>query len=151
MKKSFLAVGLSLLLACAGVAHAQGEKPADELGPVAEWVLKDGLKKTLDDEIALRLGMGEANVAIRHKGYRTTSDNMRHAFQIATKGNVIVLELLDAKNNGMIWRTTRAGVLLMTLRRDGDKMKVEPNSHTAKEFEAEKQYFLSKIPVVARH
>ena len=152
MKQSILAVSVVVMVAIAGkpeLAQAQAEKSADELGPVAEWVLKDGLDKTLDDAVTLRLGLGDAGVGIRHKGYRTTGDDMRHAFAVIPKGNTIVMSHTDADNNGYIWRTTRAGVLLMTLKRDGTAMKVIPNSQSAAAFEAEKKYFLSKVAVTA--
>ena len=148
MKNSFLAI-LAVFLAFAGAAQAQTEKSGDELGPVAEWVLKAGLDKTLEQAVSLRVGLDD-EMAVRHKGYRTTSDDMRHAFAIAPKGNVIFMSYIDAGNNGYIWRTTRAGVLLMTLKRDGTAMKVVPNSQANDKFEAEKKYFLSKIPVVAK-
>jgi len=134
----------------------------EELGRVlpadlADLVLWEVADLALEDELRVgprRVGVRvvglDDEMAVRHKGFRTTSDDMRHAFAIAPKGNVIFISYVDADNNGYIWRTTRAGVLLMTLKRDGTAMKVVPNSQAAAKFEDEKKYFLSKIPVVAK-
>jgi hypothetical protein len=149
MKKTIVSIAVMLVLSLLGTpVLAQTEKTADELGPVAEWVLKEGLEKTLDESITLRIGL-DGPIPIRHKGYRTTADDLRHAFAIAPKGNAIFLSQIDADSKGYIWRTTRAGVLLMTLKQEGSAMKVVPNSQAAAQFAEEKKYFLSKIPVMA--
>jgi hypothetical protein len=148
MKNSIVSVAVIVVLSLLGTPAPAQEKSADELGPVAEWVLKEGIDKTLDEAITLRIGL-DGTIPIRHKGYRTTADDLRHAFAIAPKGNSIFISQMDANRNGYIWRTTRAGVLLMTLKQEGSTMKVVPNSQAAAKFAEEKSYFLSKIPLVA--
>ena len=148
MKNSIVSVAVILVLSLLGTPASAQDKSADELGAVAEWVLKEGIDKTLDEAVVLRIGL-DGTIPVRHKGYRTTADDLRHAFAITPKGQAIFISQMDAANNGYIWRTTRAGVLLMTLKQEGGTIKVVPNSQAAAKFAEEKAYFLSKIPVIA--
>lgn len=121
------------------------QAPAEALDAVAAWLLSEGKEKTLAADIARALGYSDP-VSIKQKGYQS-DDGMKHFAMINTqKTNELILVYQTAASVGYVWRTDRAGKLLVTVKTGGGSATQVDNSAAAADFEAQKSYFIAKVP-----
>ena len=146
LRRSAAILGILAMLLQPQGPRAFGASPRPELGALADWVAATGKLHEVDPALAVPLGLGTGPIAVRQRAFRT-EDQLIHVVALAEGGKgEILLALFAPDRTGYVWRTTRYGVLLVTLHQaPGGIEELVPNLEAAAEFRAEKGFFLARL------
>ena len=127
-----------------------GAVPAAQkpLAPLISFVLKEGKPDNAEVYILQNLGLGNKDIPVIQKGWKSSSDKMTHMVAVSAKNQEDVLIFLFNENiDGVCWLTSKSGEVRSTVAfsRSSHTSHVIANEVDLKAFEREKKYLLGKV------
>jgi len=153
---------LVFVISLAGITlKAQNAAPTSpysdqaELSKVEEWVTSQGAVESIAAEIAATLGLGSDRLPVKLKSFRTSNDDVSHAFAVSTnpiQKGIVLSALKTIEDNkmqiyslGTAWLTDRSGTIHRTIELNASGARVVSNNSHAAEFKDIKAFFLKKL------
>jgi hypothetical protein len=143
------------LLSLAWVAHGQtatNNLPIlanpNALDPLISLVLNEGKPNNAEVYIVQNLGLGDRDIPVMQKGWKSSSDRMNHLVTVSTKNHDDVLLFLFNENiEGVCWLTSKSGQVRATVAfsRGPHTSRVIANELDLQAFEREKKYLMGKV------
>ncbi len=158
MNRTFSLSLFLMSLVC--VAHAQTatnspSTPANPnaLVPLISLVLTEGEANNAEVYIVQNLGLGDKDIPVIQKGWKSTNDNMNHLVAASAKNHDdVLIFLFTEKVEGVCWLTSKSGQVRSTVAfsRGPHTSRVIANEVNLKAFEREKKYLLGKVYAAGR-
>jgi hypothetical protein len=126
---------------------------ANSLTPLINLVLDKGKPNNAEVYIVQNLGLGDRDIPVMQKGWKSSSDRMNHLVAVSTKNHDDVLLFLFNENiEGVCWLTSKSGQVRATVAfsRGPHTSRVIANELDLKAFEREKKYLLGKVYAAAQ-
>lgn len=138
----FLA-GIALLCAQSGSAFTDGP-----LGRLADFIVANGKPTVLNAPVAEAMGLGGTTIPVVGQAFKPPGDDHLHIVLVsAREGRTdIVLTHTTMDQVGPMWLTSPSGVLRRTIYEDSKGVAIVKDGRFDSDFEAQKAYFLSKVP-----
>lgn len=143
----FALIGVIILMAGTSIASrvigVQTEQ--ERLSTVVDWVAATGVNKKLEATIAhlLELGDGSEEVSVVRKAFQEKNQSV-HRFDVVTGiGHNDIVLMQKNSEHSILWRTSRAGKVLRTVRFDfsDNTLHLVPNTDYSDLFAAELKYW----------
>jgi hypothetical protein len=144
----FVATGIIILIAGTSTAgHVLGVQTEQErLSTVVDWVVATGVNKKLEATIAhlLELDDGSEEVSVVRKAFQEEKDQSVHRFDVvAGIGRDDIVLMQKNSEHSILWRSSKAGKILRTVRVDfsDNSVHLVPNTDYSDLFAAELKYW----------